>query len=345
MLDTATPHHHDPFSARLGAHLRDAAGLAPEAVLRQLAAAGLDRLPLPGHGATLARWRALALAGAHDLSLAKLYEGHTDALAILHEAGAPAPAPGTLWGTWCAEPPEARLRLLAGPDGAWLLEGRKAWCSGARDVSHAVVSCWNEAGEAMLAAVELGQDGVVVTDAGWQALGMRASASVDVDFSGARATPLGGPGFYTRRAGFWHGGAGVAACWFGAATTLAEALRRRVVGRDDPHRLVQLGEVTVALQACAAQMRETAAAIDRMPNADAMAAALSLRLAVEAAATTTLAAAGRALGPGPMCKDARMARLFADLPVFMRQSHAERDLEALGRAVAAGVDERAPWSL
>ena len=51
---------------------------------------------------------------------------------------------------------------------------------------------------------------------------------------------------------------------------------------------------------------------------------------------------GRALGAGPLCKDEHLARLFADLPVFLRQSHAERDLEALGRAM---TQESAPWQL
>jgi hypothetical protein len=54
-------------------------------------------------------------------------------------------------------------------------------------------------------------------------------------------------------------------------------------------------------------------------------------------------AVGRALGAGPLCKDASLAQLYADLPVFMRQSHAERDLEAVGKLVAALED--APWTL
>ena len=85
------------------------------------------------------------------------------------------------------------------------------------------------------------------------------------------------------------------------------------------------------------------ASIDRAPSTDAMRAALSVRLSVEAAANVTLAAVGRALGPGPMCKDAAMARRFADLPVFMRQSHAERDLEAVGKLVAQSMEQ--PWRL
>ena len=199
----------------------------------------------------------------------------------------------------------------------------------------------------MLAAVELRQAGVRMTDDGWQAVGMRDSASFDVHFEDVAAVPLGGPNFYVKRAGFWQGGAGVAACWFGAASALADALsvalRARSAAQPDPHRLAGLGEVAVALQGAAALMRETAGAIDRAPMDDAMAAALSVRLSVEAAANVTLGVVGRALGPGPMCKDAAMARRFADLPVFMRQSHAERDQEALGRRLAETMEQ--PWTL
>jgi len=318
--------------------------IAPIQALQKLVDTGMDRLPLPGHGATLERWRALAAVAAHDLILAKLFEGHTDALAILHEANAQTQAnlPDALWATWCAEPPDARLSLLPTGDRV-VLRGRKAWCSGAHDVSHAVVSCWNSDGAPMLAAVDLRQRGVRVTDDDWHAVGMRATGSVDVWFDDVIAIPLAGPGFYVERAGFWHGGAGVAACWFGAATRLADALRARLAGRTDPHRLAQLGEVTVALQGSAALMRETAAAIDRAPGADAMLGAMALRLSVEASANLVLHAVGRALGAGPLCKDAALAHLYADLPVFMRQSHAERDLEAVGKLVASHGE--APWML
>jgi len=319
-------------------------GLSPTQALGELVRAGHARLPLPGHGATLARWQALATVGAHDLPLAKVFEGHTDAVAILHEAQAHALAdiPQATWGTWCAEPPDARLALLA-VDHGHVLRGRKAWCSGAHGVTHAVVSCWDDAGTPMLAAVDLRQSGVRITNDGWNAVGMRATASVDVWFDDVVATPLAGPGFYVERAGFWQGGAGVAACWFGAATRLADALRERLAERSDPHRLAQLGEVSVSLQGCAALIREAAAAIDSAPGVNAMRTAMTVRLSVEATANTVLHSVGRALGAGPLCKDASLAQLYADLPVFMRQSHAERDLEAVGKLVASMED--APWTL
>lgn len=336
-----------PSLAALTAFLADLPDPDPAAALHRLQQAGYTALPLPGAGATLARWQALAAIGAHDLALAKLYEGHTDAVAILAEAEMADVGAAGLWGTWCAEAPHARLALQSA-DGGFTLSGRKAWCSGAADVSHALVSCWTEAGESCLAAVALDQPGITVTGDGWHAVGMAGSRSVDVLFDGATAVPVGEPEFYVDRPGFWHGGAGVAAVWYGAAQALAVTLRSSIAARlasgqpVDVHRLTQVGEVDVALQTTAALMRAAAFGIDAAPFDNGMARALRVRLAVEDCANTVLHAVGRALGAGPLCKDARIARLFADLPVFLRQSHAERDLETLGRSAAV---EESPWSL
>jgi hypothetical protein len=312
--------------------------------LDTLISAGMDRLPLPGSGATLLRWQALAEVAGHDLSLLKLYEGHTDALAILAELGGSAP-PSSSWGVWCAEPPGAGVTLLQTASDSFRLSGRKLWCSGAAALTHALVSCRNSSGRSCLAAVALRQPGVTVTGDGWQAVGMAGSASVDVEFQGAEAELLGEPGAYLQRPGFWHGGAGIAACWYGAARSLAGYLHR--AARDhkpaDPHRLAHLGSVDTALAAAAALLRETAAAIDADPNADAALLAMRARLTVESAASAVLEHVTRALGAGPLCRDAAFARMAADLPVFLRQSHAERDLAALGGMLAN--QEPSPWAL
>ena len=54
--------------------------------------AGRLNLPLPGGGRTRERWAALAELAGEDLSVARLAEGHADALAILAELGADAAA-------------------------------------------------------------------------------------------------------------------------------------------------------------------------------------------------------------------------------------------------------------
>ena len=334
-----------PSPAALTALLRPQdSDFSPIEGLRRLRDAGLDQLPLPGHGATLERWRMLAAVAAIDLSLLKLYEGHTDALAILAEIDGPGAPAGSSWGVWCAEMPGARVRLQQTADGRYVLDGRKAWCSGASGLSHALVSCWNDDGQACLASVALPQAGVHVTDEGWHAVGMQACASVDVTFSGARAFPVGAPGAYLERPGFWHGGAGIAAAWYGAACAIASHLHARAQhAAPDPIRLAQLGQIDCALRAAGALLREGAAELDQHPQRDAMGLALRLRLSVEDAATLVLHLATRALGAGPLCRDARFARLAADLPVFLRQSHAERDQAVLGGIVAGAEDH--PWTL
>ena len=316
----------------------------PIDALHALIAAGSDRLPWPGGGNTLQRWQALARVASQDLSLAKLFEGHTDALAIQAELGVAA-APGA-WATWCAEPPDARLQFSE-PDraGQVHLKGRKSWCSGAAGVAHALVSGWNAAGQPCLAAVTLDQPTVRITAEGWHATGMAATASVDVYFDDAPARMVGSPGAYVQRPGFWHGGAGIAACWWGGAAGIAQAVQAVVAARGeraDVHQRAHLGQIDVALRASAALLREAAAWIDDHPRHDAQAWALRVRLAVERDAHCVMLHAGRALGAGPLCKDARLARAMADLPVFLRQSHAERDLAALGQELAT---ESPAWTL
>ena len=310
--------------------------------LQALVDAGLDRLPLPGGGATLARWQALAEVAARDLSLVKLFEGHTDALAIRAELGAGQAPAGSTWGTWCSEPPDARVEMRPGAAaGSVTLHGRKAWCSGAATVSHAVVSCWNAEGKPCLASVAMHQPGVRVTGEGWVAVGMAGSASVEVVFDGAVAEPLGAPGDYTGRPGFWQGGAGIAACWLGGAIGIARSVRSVVGASEDPYRRAHLGAIDTALAPAVALLRQAAAEIDAHPKANAQGIALSTRLAVEVACEAVMRAAGRAVGAGPLCRDARFARAMADLPVYLRQGHAERDLAARGRQVAAaGFDWR-----
>src|SRR5947209_5713890 len=55
------------------------------------------------------------------------------------------------------------------------------------------------------------------------------------------------------------------------------------------------------------------------------------RTVVEHAVDEAITRTGRALGPGPLCQDGRHAQRVADLTIYIRQSHAERDLAELGR--------------
>ena len=295
---------------------------------------GRLNLPLPGSGATWQRWAAFADLAEEDLSLARLGEGHADAVAILAELGGPPPLAGSRWGVWAANPPGPNV-TASRKGGTWVLNGTKQYCSGARVCTHALVTA-SAGNEARLFAVAV--EGLEPREGSWPATGMAGSDTLDVGFPVVAAEPVGPPGGYTRRPGFSHGGAGVAACWYGGARGVARALLRAAAKRDiGPHALAHLGAVDIALCAARAALGRAAAEIDADPDdrrAEGPRRALRVRALTEATATDVLARTGRALGAGPLSHDEAHSRAVADLAVYLRQHHAERDLARLGELVA-----------
>lgn len=290
--------------------------------------------PLPGRGDTLARWSALADLAGQDLVLARLVEAHADAVAILAELGGAAVGPDDRYGVWAAEPPSAVVTVDGcGPD--VVLSGTKAWCSGATLLTHALVTA-QRGDQRLLCRVRLDQDQVAVDPDTWAAAGMRRADTRTVHLTSARAEVVGPPGSYLSRPGFWIGGIGVAACWYGGAAALAEPLRHRVSRHpDDPHAAAHLGGVDVALGAARDVLRAAAAEVDAHPDDGQARLARRVRSTVADTATLVATRVGRALGPAPYATDPNHAQRVADLEVYVRQDHAERDLAALGADVAA----------
>lgn len=304
---------------------------------RWLDSGALD-LPLPGGGATAQRWHRLAALAEVDVVAARLAEAHTDALAILTELGVSEARQGLLWGVWAAE---SRDAVLSAHDdgGATTLDGTKVWCSGAGLCTRALVTARLDSGERGLFAVDLGHPGVRPLPSGWRNPGMAESDTRSVQFTSVPAMSVGRPGEYLSRPGFWHGAIGVAACWLGGARAVAKPLYERAAEESaDPHSRMHLGAVDAALAAGEAMLDRAAAAIDEDPlnrKGTAELIARRTRAVVEIAVDEAITRTGRALGPAPLCQNAQHAKRVADLTVYVRQSHAERDLERLGRLAGA----------
>lgn len=296
---------------------------------------GRLEIALPGSGATARRWQRFAELAQVDIAAARVAEAHCDAVAILDELAGKPPVHGELWAVWAAESPDAVLTARASGDGA-VLDGTKAWCSGAGFCSHALVTArWDDgpdAGNRGLFAIATNSPGLRPLPSTWWNTGMAGSDTRSVQFGGVQAVPVGGAGEYLSRPGFWHGGIGVAACWLGGARAVAAPLYARAIG--DEHALAHLGAVDAAIAAADAMLQVAATQIDADPYDRSGAAELlarRTRAIVETAVDETLTRTGRALGPGPLSQDAKHAQRVADLSVYVRQSHAERDLAALGR--------------
>jgi alkylation response protein AidB-like acyl-CoA dehydrogenase len=291
-------------------------------------------LPWPGGGRTRERWAALSALGEEDLSLARLAEGHADALAILAELDEPAPPAGSRWGVWAANPPGPGLRAER-TAGGWRLSGVKRYCSGARTCTHALVTAAAPDGGRLFAVLAGELDPV---PGSWPATGMAASDTLDVRFRDTPARPVGPPDAYLNRPGFAHGGAGVAACWYGGARAIGRTLLTAAAERDvGPHARAHLGAVDIALRTARTVLDAAADEIDDDPadlKEEARGRTLRVRALVESAATEVMTRTGRALGAEPLCHDARHGRRVADLTVYLRQHHAERNLAELGELIS-----------
>lgn len=312
--------------------------MSADLVWRWLAAGQID-LPAPGSGNTGRRWAKLAAMTEHDTVAGRLAEAHADAVAILAELDGPAPQSGQLWGVWAAEAPDGVVMVHDGEDGP-RLDGTKAWCSGAGVCTHALVTARHADNTRGLYAVDLSRPEVTPLDHSWRNPGMCESDTRAVRFTDAPAVSVGRPNQYLERDGFWYGAIGVAACWLGGARGVAGPLYR-AVGDDhssashDPHAHAHLGVVDAALSAAEAMLWSAAGYVDG--NADdgrAELIARRVRAVVEHAVDEAITRTGRALGPTPLVLDGAHAQRVADLTIYVRQSHAERDLAALGRAAA-----------
>lgn len=60
---------------------------------------------------------------------------------------------------------------------------------------------------------------------------------------------------------------------------------------------------------------------------------LTVRHLVELACTEAIRRLARAYGPHPLAMDEDISRRYQELDLYLRQSHAERDLDAPGRSI------------
>ncbi len=295
----------------------------------RLVAGELD-LPLPGGGDTLQRLRALYRFGEQDLSLARLAEAHTDAIAILAEAGRSA-LPGALYGVWASDGPDSRVTAEVAEAGGLSLSGTKRYCSGADIVDVALITA-HEGDALQLFELPLNSAGVSIGEGGWATPAFAGTGTREIELNAVEldhAARVGGANWYLTRSGFWHGALGPAACWAGGVAGLIGAALR--LNRRDPHSRAQLGALKAARWGNLALLEQAARELDKDPS-NATAArerAYCVRHLIERSCTDALDRFGRATGPQLLAFDGAVAQRYSELTLYIRQCHAERDLEKL----------------
>ncbi len=271
--------------------------------------------------------------GRTDIPLARLAEGHADALRILGQAERKAQR-GVLYGVWASRSQHAGVHGVREADGSVTLDGPLAFASGAGLLDRALVPVWLTEDTHVL--VDLDLDGVPVDTTVWRTETMAASRTHQVSLSGRSAGPdavVGPDNFYLSRPGFFPGGVGVAACWVGGAARVADLLHRR---HDQPSSAQQmrLGRIRVDLAGAALAVRGTARLLDEIdlgdPGLDLAALAAETRSVVAEAVRRIIAEARLVTGPPGLALDEALGHTIADLELYAAQHNPDSDAFLLG---------------
>ncbi len=333
--------------------------------LRRLHEDGFLTAPLPaeygglglgttrgGHRSLL---RCLAAIGGADLALGRLYEGHVNALILIHAYGtaeqtqraADDARDGKLFGVWNTGDRTPMRLESQGAD--LLLQGCKTFATGAGFVDRPIVTAERNGWQMTLPRMEspaVASQVRLDRDA-WKPLGMESSQSLTIDFGGARIDAddlIGRAGDLYREPLFRGGAIRFAAVQAGAVLRLADLFSDWLTARDrggDPYQIARLGEVELLAQGAALWVDRAAdlaeeclwpgtlepASNDRMIQCGNM-----TRLAIERAATATMSHVIAGVGAHGLLQPARFERILRDLTMYLRQPSPDATLADVGRS-------------
>ena len=337
-------------------------GLFPESVFGWLAEAGLLAVTLPGGDLddklpnTAGLLQLLKRIGTGNLAVGRVYEGHVNALNLVGQYATP-----TQKRTWYADVTQHHrlfsvwntqagdgVRIHALGQGRYVLEGSKTFCSGSGWIHRPLVT-----GE-LLGAEQVGwQMCIIPTERVkaipqngrfWQPLGMRASVSYKLDFTGVELTDddlLGQPGDYFRQPYFSGGAIRFAAVQLGGAEALFDATRSLLVSMnrtDDLFQRARLAEMAYLIESGnqwidtagrkADAWRALGGEADRI-----VAYANMTRTAIEEICLRAMQLAERSVGARGLMRPLPFERIHRDLTFYLRQPAPDATLIDIGQYV------------
>lgn len=333
LLKAAPPDGPDgPTGPALVAALRDSGLLAACRDMAHLPDDPLDLL------------QALAAVGGTSLSAGRLFEGHVNAVKLVHLYAGPATprllddvAQGALFGIWGADGPHpARLE-----DGR--LHGEKLFASGADVLDRAIVSVRAGDRPQLLLFTRAQLEGRLHPEE-WSVSGMTATASGRCDLDGldaAQAVALGQPGDYLAEPHFQGGVWRYAAVQLGAMRTLTTIAARQLQARNQASAPLQSLRLRRMVTACETsrlwleQAARTVEAADAPPSAADQ--SILARLVTADEAKALLAALDDALGAASFMRTHPAERIRRDLSFYLRQANPDGlSQTVMDRLLAAG---------
>ncbi|ADB38935.1 acyl-CoA dehydrogenase family protein [Spirosoma linguale] len=334
----------------------------PEKAFQWLANAGLLAVTLPGHQLdqqlprTTGLLQLLKRIGAANLSVGRVYEGHINALSLIQHYAKPMQKKtwfadvnqhNRLFSVWNTQANDGVKIHFIG-NGRYRLEGSKTFCSGAGCIQRPLVT-----GQLVGAPKEGWQMCIIPTervseipqdDRFWQPLGMRASISYKLDFTGVELDEedlLGQPDDYYRQPYFSGGAIRFAAVQLGGAEALFDATRSFLasMGRtDDAFQRMRLAEMACLIESGNQWLNTAGMKADEWlsngTNADKLVAYANMtRTSIEEICLRMMPLAERSVGARGLMRPLPFERIHRDLTFYLRQPAPDATLIDIGRFV------------
>ncbi len=297
----------------------------------------------------------LIALGRGDLSVARLYEGHVNALQLIARFGTMSQLiraeeialHGGLLGVWGADDPKKPARI-AEIDGRIRLSGRKTFASGADRLALALVAAKTHELKTQLCLLPRETVGRRFDASWWQPLGMHATDSFALDLDGIEIESselIGNAGVYETQPFFGAGAIRYVSAQLGGALAVWDATRDHLTlaGRfAQPNQAARLGEMVADLEAAYLSVKDAYSRVayaidwDSVPDERATLSADSARVIVERMSERVLTLAIRSVGCAGLMDDHPLAAASRDLMVYLRQPAPDAALTRLGSSACAG---------
>ena len=304
----------------------------------------------------------LRLMGWGNLAVGRIFEGHVNALQLIQTFGSKDQIEHyaedvcdrhKIFGVWNAEANDG-VHIVPLENGQYTLKGSKTFCSGAGYVERPFVN--GRLGEDwQMCVVPMDQVSTQSDLSGWQPLGMKATASCKINFSGVELTAMnliGQPQDYNRQPWLSGGAIRFAAVQLGGAEALVDATHYYLqsLGRsNDSYQETRMGQMTIALESGKLWLRGAADLIaaydptfggslhssDVKSGSDLSSEYLvnyvnMARTVIEQVCMDIIQLCERSIGTRGLLPPHPMERIIRDLTLYLRQPGFDATLQSVG---------------
>jgi alkylation response protein AidB-like acyl-CoA dehydrogenase len=272
----------------------------------------------------------LRLLGSADLSVARIFEGHVNAVSLVARYGdydqlrvlSDRVARGGLSAVWGADDAKG-LHVIDG--NKRVLRGRKILASGAGFVTDPVVTATGADGQVMcLLHLTMAEE---IDLSAWQSQGMRSTATGTIELSGIPVTSeniIGKPGDFMRQPNFSGGAWRFCAAHVGATERLVDLFRDHLVARgrgEDPYQLERLAHCVASAKTSRHWVEEAARRLsaEDSDGGNVVALANLTRMVTERCALDVMEHVQRGVGLTSFIRPHPIERISRDLATYLRQ--------------------------